>query len=159
MPSFFFVPVYFSCSILQYMNIALYHPLESNLRNALYVTFPAVYSFMRYNFHLFVRNNFIEFVSQIKLADKQAELERLGWEAMMSNKKVEELQGEVVTTDLEITALMQIFEQLSKHSSAAYPDDRRKTTFHYFEQLQPVVNSSNTFPFQMRTVYVTRYML
>lgn len=36
---------------------------------------------------LFVGDNFAVFVLLVKLADKQAALERLGWEANMSNRK------------------------------------------------------------------------
>ena len=85
------------------------------------------------------------FILQIKLADKQAALEKLEWEAKMSNRKVEELQDEFVSMDLEITALMQIFEKLSKTSSAAHPDDKI-SSFHYFEQPTPIVSSTFLFP-------------
>ncbi|XP_042445613.1 protein MICROTUBULE BINDING PROTEIN 2C-like isoform X3 [Zingiber officinale] len=56
------------------------------------------------------------------LADKQATLERLTWEAQMSNKKIEELQGERVSMDYEITKLMQIFEELFANHSSIHPD-------------------------------------
>lgn len=75
--------------------------------------------------------------AKIKLADKQAALEKLEWEAKMSNRKVEELQDEFVSMDLEITALMQIFEELSRNSSVVHRDDKI-TSFHYFEQISPI---------------------
>lgn len=81
---------------------------------------------------------------QVKLADQQAALEKLEWEAKTSNRKVEELQDEFISMDLEITALMQIFEELSKNSSAVPPDDKI-TSFHYFEQVSPIVSSSLLF--------------
>lgn len=52
------------------------------------------------------------------LADKQAALEKLEWEAKMSNRKIEELQGDVDSMDFEITALMKAFEKLSENDSA-----------------------------------------
>ncbi|KAG1326681.1 protein MICROTUBULE BINDING PROTEIN 2C [Cocos nucifera] len=60
---------------------------------------------------------------QIKLADKQAALEKLECEAKTSNTKIEELQGHLDSMGLEITAFMRLFEELSKNDSAAYPDD------------------------------------
>ncbi|ONK69365.1 uncharacterized protein A4U43_C05F22090 [Asparagus officinalis] len=75
--------------------------------------------------------------AKIKLADKQAALEKLEWETKMSNRKAEELQDEFVSMDLEITALMQIFEELSKNSTAASSDDKI-TSLHYFEHISPI---------------------
>lgn len=75
--------------------------------------------------------------AKIKLADKQAALEKLNWEAKMSSRKAEELQDEFVSMDLEITALMQIFEELSKNTSAAYPRNKI-ASLHYFEPLPPI---------------------
>lgn len=73
--------------------------------------------------------------AKINLADKQAALEKLNWEAKMSNRKVEELQDESVSMNLEVTALMQIFEELSKNSSASFPQN---TSFQCFEPLPPI---------------------
>lgn len=78
---------------------------------------------------------------QIMLADKQAALEKLNWEARKSNRKVEELEGNVVSMDLEIAALMQLFEKLTKNDSAAYPDDSIAAAFD-FEPLPPTVSLS-----------------
>lgn len=75
------------------------------------------------------------------LADKQAALEKLNWEAKMSNRKVEELQGNVVSMDLEIAALVQLFEKLTENDSAAYPVDSIAAAFD-FEPLPPTVSSS-----------------
>ncbi|XP_074556498.1 protein MICROTUBULE BINDING PROTEIN 2C-like [Curcuma longa] len=61
--------------------------------------------------------------AKISLADKQATLERLTWEAQMSNKKIKELQGERASMDYEITTLMQIFEQLCANYSSMHPDE------------------------------------
>lgn len=68
------------------------------------------------NIGLFVGNNFVAFL-QIKLADKNAALEKLEREAKMSIRKVEELQNESVSMDFEITVLMQMVEELSRNSS------------------------------------------
>ncbi|RRT49413.1 hypothetical protein B296_00052437, partial [Ensete ventricosum] len=61
--------------------------------------------------------------AKITLADKQAALERLTWEARMSNRKIEELQGEITSMDYEIAALMQIYEKLCIDNSAVFSDD------------------------------------
>ncbi|XP_008797601.2 protein MICROTUBULE BINDING PROTEIN 2C-like [Phoenix dactylifera] len=77
--------------------------------------------------------------TQIKLADKQAALEKLEWEARTSNTKIEELQGDLDSMGFEITALMRLFEELSKNDSAAYPDDDI-TSIQKFDQL-PYIDS------------------
>ena len=107
---------------------------------------------------LLVGNDVVAFILQIKLADKQAALEKLEWEAKMSNRKVEELQDESVSMDLEITALMQIFEELSKNSSATHPDEKI-TSFHYFEQSPPIVSSSFLFPCKIKLISVIGYII
>ncbi|PKA56896.1 hypothetical protein AXF42_Ash002199 [Apostasia shenzhenica] len=56
-------------------------------------------------------------VNEIKLADKEAALEKSQWEAQMFNKKVEKLQGDVVSSELEVSALMQLFEVLAVSDS------------------------------------------
>ncbi|PKA45833.1 hypothetical protein AXF42_Ash021468 [Apostasia shenzhenica] len=55
--------------------------------------------------------------AKIKLADKEAALEKSHWEAQMFNKKVEKLQGDVVSSELEVSALMQLFEVLAVSDS------------------------------------------
>ncbi|KAJ0989689.1 hypothetical protein J5N97_008045 [Dioscorea zingiberensis] len=71
--------------------------------------------------------------AQIKLAEKQAVLEKLEWEAKTSNTKVEELQAGLDCMDFEIAALMQLFEELSKCDSATDPDNI--TMFHQVDHL------------------------
>ncbi|CAL9111054.1 unnamed protein product [Musa textilis] len=61
--------------------------------------------------------------AKITLADKQAALERLTWEARMSNRKIEELQGEIISMDYDVAALMQIYEKLCINNSAVFSDD------------------------------------
>ncbi|KAB1212767.1 hypothetical protein CJ030_MR5G011867 [Morella rubra] len=60
---------------------------------------------------------------QIKLADKQASLEKIQWEAMTSNRKVEKLQQELDTMQGDISSFMLLIEGLTKSDSAAYADD------------------------------------
>lgn len=50
---------------------------------------------------------------QIKLADKQAAVEKLQWEAMTSNKKVEKLQEELNAFQGERSSYTLLFEGLS----------------------------------------------
>ncbi|XP_073010704.1 protein MICROTUBULE BINDING PROTEIN 2C isoform X2 [Typha latifolia] len=69
--------------------------------------------------------------AKIMLADKQATLEKLEWEAKMSNRKIEELQEDVASMDFEITALMKLFEELSENVSDAYPEDSISLSFEF----------------------------
>ncbi|KAL6909635.1 hypothetical protein ACP4OV_001294 [Aristida adscensionis] len=55
--------------------------------------------------------------AKIMLADKQASLEKLEWEVKMSNKKVEDLQGDVSNMEFEISSLMALFEKVSENVS------------------------------------------
>ncbi|XP_062160282.1 protein MICROTUBULE BINDING PROTEIN 2C isoform X2 [Alnus glutinosa] len=61
--------------------------------------------------------------AKIKLADKQATLEKIQWEAMTSNRKVEKLQQELDCMQGEISSFMLLFEGLTKSDSAVYADD------------------------------------
>ncbi|KAG5040367.1 hypothetical protein JHK85_012843 [Glycine max] len=62
-------------------------------------------------------------LSKIKLADKQAALEKIQWEAMTSNKKVDKLQDEVGSMQVDITSFTLLLEGLSKTDTAKYTDD------------------------------------
>ncbi|KAL6596566.1 hypothetical protein ACP70R_047209 [Stipagrostis hirtigluma subsp. patula] len=55
--------------------------------------------------------------AKIMLADKQASLEKLEWEVKMSNKKVEDLQGDVSNMEFEISSLMALFDKISENVS------------------------------------------
>ncbi|AQL03139.1 movement protein binding protein 2C [Zea mays] len=55
--------------------------------------------------------------AKIMLADKQASLEKLEWEVKMSNKKVEDLQGDMSNMGFEISSLMVFFEKISENVS------------------------------------------
>ncbi|KAI3454773.1 hypothetical protein Pfo_011436 [Paulownia fortunei] len=52
---------------------------------------------------------------KIKLADKQAAVEKLQWEAMTSNKKVERLQEDLETVQGEISSFMLLLEGLTRN--------------------------------------------
>jgi len=60
---------------------------------------------------------------QIKLADKQAALEKIQWEAMTSTKKVEKLQDELGSMQADISSFTLLLEGLSKTDTAKYTDD------------------------------------
>lgn len=70
--------------------------------------------------------------AKIKLADKQAALEKIEWEAKTSKKKVEELQGDAVSNELEISAMMTLFEAIANCDSFPCLDDAS------FEPLLPL---------------------
>ncbi|KAG2611323.1 protein MICROTUBULE BINDING PROTEIN 2C-like [Panicum virgatum] len=55
--------------------------------------------------------------AKIMLADKQASLEKLEWEVQMSNKKVEDLQGDMSNMEFEISSLMALFKKISENVS------------------------------------------
>ncbi|KAK7388837.1 hypothetical protein VNO78_23664 [Psophocarpus tetragonolobus] len=61
--------------------------------------------------------------AKIKLADKQAALEKIQWEAMTSNKKVEKLQDELGSMQADISSFSLLLEGLSKTDTAKYSDD------------------------------------
>jgi len=60
---------------------------------------------------------------QIKLADKQAALEKIQWEAMTSTKKVEKLQDELGSMQADISSFTLLLEGLSKTDTAKYTDN------------------------------------
>lgn len=61
--------------------------------------------------------------AKIKLADKQAMLEKIQWEAMTANGKAEKLQQELECMQGEISSFMLLFEGLTKSNSTVYADD------------------------------------
>ncbi|KAJ7956514.1 Movement protein binding protein 2C [Quillaja saponaria] len=61
--------------------------------------------------------------AKIKLADKQAALEKIHWEASTTNKKVDKLQEELNSRQQEISSFMLLLEGLTKNDSAASADD------------------------------------
>jgi len=76
---------------------------------------------------------------QIMLADKQASLEKLEWEVKMSNKKVEDLQGDMSNMGFEISSLMAFFEKISENASGDSYDDTIPSSYE-LETLQSMVS-------------------
>jgi predicted nucleic acid-binding Zn-ribbon protein len=58
------------------------------------------------------------------LAEKQAALEKLEWEGNVLSTKVEELQVDVASMDVEVSALMKLFREISENGRASYLRDR-----------------------------------
>jgi len=58
------------------------------------------------------------------LAEKQAALEKLEWEANVSSTKVEELQVDVASMDAEVSALMKLFRKITENDRAPPPRDK-----------------------------------
>ncbi|KAF7838557.1 Protein MICROTUBULE BINDING PROTEIN 2C [Senna tora] len=61
--------------------------------------------------------------AKIKLADKQAALEKIQWEATTSNKKVEKLQEELDSMQGDISSFTLLLEGLTKYDTVEYTDD------------------------------------
>ncbi|KAK4252557.1 hypothetical protein QN277_014542 [Acacia crassicarpa] len=61
--------------------------------------------------------------TKIKLADKQAALEKTQWEATTSNKKAEKLQEELDSMQGDISSFMLLLEGLTKYDAVEYTDD------------------------------------
>ncbi|XP_039795602.1 protein MICROTUBULE BINDING PROTEIN 2C-like isoform X2 [Panicum virgatum] len=62
--------------------------------------------------------------TKIMLAEKQAAIEKLEWQAKVSNEKVEELQVDVASRDAEVSALMKLFRKITENDRAPSPQDR-----------------------------------
>uniref|UniRef100_A0A7N2MQT0 Uncharacterized protein n=1 Tax=Quercus lobata TaxID=97700 RepID=A0A7N2MQT0_QUELO len=75
----------------------------------------------------------------IKLADKQAALEKIQWEAMTSNREVEKLQEDLDSVRGEISSFMLLFESLTKNDSASHTADYDITP-NYLDSLSYVDN-------------------
>ncbi|XP_042502557.1 protein MICROTUBULE BINDING PROTEIN 2C isoform X2 [Macadamia integrifolia] len=75
--------------------------------------------------------------AKIKLADKQAALEKLRWEAMTSNQKVEKIQEELDSMQGEISSFMLLFEGLTTNDSSAYAEDYDINPYH-LDPLPPI---------------------
>lgn len=61
--------------------------------------------------------------AKIKLADKQAALEKIHWEMMTSNKKVEKLQEELDSVQADVSTFTLLLESFAKTDTAKYTDD------------------------------------
>ncbi|XP_058112475.1 protein MICROTUBULE BINDING PROTEIN 2C [Magnolia sinica] len=75
--------------------------------------------------------------AKIKLADKQAALEKLQWEAMTSTRKVEKLQGDLDTMQGEISVFMEVLQTLGKTSSQSYAEEKN-TYQDPLDQFEPI---------------------
>ncbi|XP_043715695.1 protein MICROTUBULE BINDING PROTEIN 2C isoform X2 [Telopea speciosissima] len=75
--------------------------------------------------------------AKIKLADKQAALEKLQWQAMTSNQKVEKLQEELDSKEGEVSSFMLLFEGLTTNDSSAYAEDYDISPY-YLDPLPPI---------------------
>ncbi|KAK2969722.1 hypothetical protein RJ640_004228 [Escallonia rubra] len=65
----------------------------------------------------------------IMLADKQAALEKLQWEATTSKGKVEKLQEDLDTMQEEMSSFMLLFEGLTKKNDTGFAEDIDVTVF------------------------------
>lgn len=79
---------------------------------------------------------------QIKLADKQAAVEKLQWEATTSNQRVEKLQKDLEMMQGEISLFTSSFEVLAKESSAFAAEDYDIITYPS-DQHHDIVRQSN----------------
>ncbi|KAI4344001.1 hypothetical protein L6164_011279 [Bauhinia variegata] len=68
--------------------------------------------------------------AKIKLADKQAALEKIQWEAMTSNKKAEKLQEQLDSIQGDVSSFMLLLEGLTKSDTYEYADDYDMEPYH-----------------------------
>ncbi|GAB2270183.1 hypothetical protein Dimus_005087 [Dionaea muscipula] len=68
--------------------------------------------------------------AKIKLADKQAALEKLQWEASTSNQKVEKLQEEVGCMESQVSSYMLLLDSLSKDNLTLAAEDYDILPYH-----------------------------
>ena len=80
----------------------------------------------------------------MKLADKQAALEKIQWEAMTSSKKVEKLQEELDSMQGDILSFTMLLEGLKITNTAKYADDYDIKPYD-FNHLPNVVSSLTFF--------------
>nr|CAB3470318.1 unnamed protein product [Digitaria exilis] len=78
--------------------------------------------------------------AKIMLADKQASLEKLEWEVKTSNKKVEDLQGDMSNMEFEISSLIALFEKVSENVSDDCYDGSMPSSYE-LEALQSTVST------------------
>ncbi|KAK9144556.1 hypothetical protein Sjap_004459 [Stephania japonica] len=67
--------------------------------------------------------------AKIKLADRQAALEKSQWEAATSSRKVEKLQEEIDFMHQEVSAFMLLLETLASNDSSTYMEDLDVTAY------------------------------
>ncbi|XP_057480101.1 protein MICROTUBULE BINDING PROTEIN 2C-like [Actinidia eriantha] len=78
--------------------------------------------------------------AKIKLADKQAALEKLQWEAMQSNRKVAKLEVDLGSTQDEISSFMLLFEGLANNPSIMPAEKDYDATPYHLNHLPPTVD-------------------
>ncbi|CAM0951841.1 unnamed protein product [Alopecurus aequalis] len=96
--------------------------------------------------------------TKIILAEKQAALEKLEWEAKMSSTKVEELEVDVASMDVEISALMKVFRKITENNRASYPTERSDDSLLECEPVQlddPIADIDTDKMEQEMSAYVT----
>lgn len=81
--------------------------------------------------------------AKIKLADRQAALEKLQWEARTSNQKVESLQEELDSMQSHISSLMLLFEGLS-NDGPIKPTEDYDISPHYADHLPNIDDLDET---------------
>ncbi|KAK6128119.1 hypothetical protein DH2020_038133 [Rehmannia glutinosa] len=69
--------------------------------------------------------------AKIKLADKQAAVEKLQWEAMTSNKKVERLQEDLDKVEGEISSFMLLIQGLARNDFAISAGDYDDVPYYF----------------------------
>ena len=68
-------------------------------------------------------------------------MEKLEWEAKVSSTKVEELEVDVASMDVEISALMKVFRKITENNRASYPTDTSDDSLLECEPVQLDVSS------------------
>ncbi|XP_021286045.1 uncharacterized protein LOC110417821 isoform X1 [Herrania umbratica] len=68
--------------------------------------------------------------AKIKLADKQAALEKTQWEAMTSKQKVEKLQNDIDSMQGEFSSFMLLLNGLTKNTSTKHAEDYDVASYH-----------------------------
>ncbi|XP_068638203.1 protein MICROTUBULE BINDING PROTEIN 2C-like isoform X2 [Aristolochia californica] len=76
--------------------------------------------------------------AKIKLADKQAALEKLQWEVVNANCKAANLQEDVDSMEGETAQIIGVIEALAGTDPTAYDDDKKNMNLDYFDQLSLV---------------------
>uniref|UniRef100_A0A7N0T173 Uncharacterized protein n=1 Tax=Kalanchoe fedtschenkoi TaxID=63787 RepID=A0A7N0T173_KALFE len=77
--------------------------------------------------------------TKIKLAERQAALEKIQWEAVTSNKQVEKLQEDLKTAELEMSAFTILLEGSIKNDNSIYTVDYDLTP-HWTNHGSEIVN-------------------
>lgn len=77
---------------------------------------------------------------QIKLADRQAALEKTQWEAMTSKNKVEKLQQELNNVEGEVSSFMTLFSDLTENGGTEYAADDYDVTSYVTDDSHSMVS-------------------